>query len=314
VRLLLISGKQSVAGVPAGFQTTGRKFGMSQDVSSIGQMVPVERLQAANRQPKTPAASPAAPQAMTLVPTTKHTVQAGETLTSIAQKYQANKPADMDMEAWIMTIQVTNGLGDRDTIKVGQVLSIPQLSMNGETLETTVPQSQGPYDPEKGLTFPPGAQGKAPTGTTTPDPAVKTETPPAWRTEVVTAAKDTLGTKYVWGGTNLNKGVDCSGLTQQVFDQIGVDLPRTSGEQFKAGGQAVQRADLQPGDLIFFRNTKGRICHVGIYSGTDDKDRQLYISATTSKGVAEVAIDDWTRWNRAQRYAGARRFEAPKTP
>jgi cell wall-associated NlpC family hydrolase len=296
---------------------------MSQDVSSVGWTVPIERLQAVNRQSQQAPGAHLPPTAQTmLVPMISHTVKAGETLSSIAQKYVANKPADMDMEAWITTIQVTNGLANRHAIKAGQVLSIPQLATSGETLETTASTAPGPYDPNAGLTFPPAGPSTKPTSANPSATAAQTPAtgnteasmPLPWRTEVVTTAKDSLGTRYVWGGTNLDKGVDCSGLTQQVFDQMGVDLPRTSSEQFKAGGQAVPRSDLQPGDLVFFRNAKGRICHVGIYSGKDGDGRQLYISATTSKGVAEVAIDEWTKWNPTQRYAGARRFEAPKTP
>lgn len=305
---------------------------MSHDVPSLGQTVPVEQLQALLHRPTVPATSRPGRQATpveSLTPSISHTVQAGETLTSIARKYQANRPADMDLDAWILTIQMTNGLADPHAIKVGQVLTIPQLVSHGETLEMTASTAPTPYDPEQGLAFPPagtdkrpsspsatGGTAAAPTGGT-PAASPSPKTPPrlpAWREEVMTQAADTLGTRYRWGGTDLEKGVDCSGLTQGIFDKVGVELPRTSAEQFKAGGQPVPRAELQPGDLIFFRNTKGRICHVGIYSGTDDAGRQLYISATTSKGVAEVAIDDWTRWNRSQKYAGARRFAAPVAP
>src|SRR5262245_46193027 len=106
---------------------------MSHDVASIGRSVPVERLQAITRQNKQPNGQPNT--ATTLTPTLTHTVVSGETLSGIAEKYKANKPADMDMDTWITTIQVTNGLADRHAIKIGQVLNIPQLVAHGETLE-----------------------------------------------------------------------------------------------------------------------------------------------------------------------------------
>jgi cell wall-associated NlpC family hydrolase len=265
----------------------------------------------------TPAQLQASKRLGDMIPSLKHTVQAGETLMGIANKYSSSRPADMELLAWVQTIQMTNGLGDGGLIKPGQVLKIPQLVITGEKLETTA-RPEGPYDPAAGVTFPAAASsagkigntvGKAATTPQSQETVPAKPKEPVWREEIVTAARDTLGTRYVWGGTNLDKGVDCSGLTQGLFDQMGVDLPRTSGEQFKAGGKPVERKDLQAGDLVFFRNTKGKIVHVGVYTGKDDKGRQMYISATNSKGVAEVAIDDWTRWNKSQRYAGARRFE-----
>lgn len=297
---------------------------MSNHVMASSQSVPVGRLQPPNQRPAPAPGIQPSEQLAALVPMRTHTIQLHETLSGIATRYQACKPADMDMDAWIQTIQMMNGLTDRHALQCGQVLKIPELVTNGELLETTA-RAEGPYDPAAGVTFPsrtaPADQSRPlpPSPAATPNPT--TETPnmskaqpklPDWRREIVTAARDTVGTRYVWGGTNLDRGVDCSGLTQQLFDQAGIDLPRTSGEQFKTGGRAVSRDDLLPGDLVFFRNGKGRIVHVGIYSGKDDKGQQLYISATNTKGVAEYAIDDWTAITK-QRYAGARRLETPQS-
>ncbi|MBM3271534.1 MAG: C40 family peptidase, partial [Candidatus Sericytochromatia bacterium] len=83
------------------------------------------------------------------------------------------------------------------------------------------------------------------------------------------AAKDVLtwlGTPYVFGGNGRN-GVDCSGLVQQVYKKLGVNLPRTAAEQATAG-QEVPKDQLQPGDLVYFKGTyKPGVSHIGIYLG-----------------------------------------------
>ncbi|MGO1165827.1 MAG: C40 family peptidase [Janibacter sp.] len=68
-------------------------------------------------------------------------------------------------------------------------------------------------------------------------------------------------TPYVYGGTSLWKGVDCSGLIQEVYRKQGVNLPRTSGQQ-KSSVRKIHRTWLREGDLVFYGNY-----HVGIYVG-----------------------------------------------
>lgn len=77
---------------------------------------------------------------------------------------------------------------------------------------------------------------------------------------VVAYACQFIGNSYVWGGTSLTDGADCSGFTQSVFANFGVSLPRTSGEQ-RGAGVEVSYADAQPGDLICYSG------HVAIYMG-----------------------------------------------
>jgi cell wall-associated NlpC family hydrolase len=88
--------------------------------------------------------------------------------------------------------------------------------------------------------------------------------------EVVRVAARYLGVPYIWGGTTPT-GFDCSGLAQYCYAQIGLALPRTSREQFRAGAYIPpDRKDLlEPGDLVFFgyEGDANRIHHVGIYAG-----------------------------------------------
>lgn len=80
------------------------------------------------------------------------------------------------------------------------------------------------------------------------------------RQAVADFAVQFVGNPYVWGGTSLTGGADCSGFTQSVYANFGVSLPRTSYEQQNAGTE-VSYADAQPGDLICYGG------HVAIYMG-----------------------------------------------
>ena len=76
-----------------------------------------------------------------------------------------------------------------------------------------------------------------------------------------------LGTPYRWGGTEPDKGFDCSGLVGYVFrNALGVELPRVSRDMAKNGRLITDRAQLTAGDLVFF-GRRGRVNHVGIYVG-----------------------------------------------
>ena len=77
---------------------------------------------------------------------------------------------------------------------------------------------------------------------------------------VVDYATQFVGNPYVWGGTSLTNGADCSGFVQSVYSNFGVSLPRTSYEQQNAGTE-VSYSDAQPGDLICYGG------HVAIYMG-----------------------------------------------
>ncbi|MBN2438018.1 MAG: C40 family peptidase [Deltaproteobacteria bacterium] len=86
------------------------------------------------------------------------------------------------------------------------------------------------------------------------------------REELVRTAMSFLGVPYLWGGSSAGTGFDCSGLTMTVYHLNGLDLPRTSYEQF-AAGIPVDRSSPEKGDLLFFADLGGKVSHVGIYAG-----------------------------------------------
>ena len=100
------------------------------------------------------------------------------------------------------------------------------------------------------------------------------------RTQIVNYALQFLGNPYVWGGTSLTKGADCSGFTLSVFGHFGISLPHYSGSQANMG-KAVKSSEMRPGDLVFYANSKGTINHVGIYIGNG----QIVNAASPRSGI-----------------------------
>ncbi|HCM12812.1 MAG TPA: hydrolase Nlp/P60, partial [Lachnospiraceae bacterium] len=85
------------------------------------------------------------------------------------------------------------------------------------------------------------------------------------RSNIVSYALRFEGNPYVWGGTSLTGGTDCSGFTQSVYEQFGIYIPRDSRSQAGSGRQ-VSLSSMKPGDLIFY-SRNGRINHVVLYIG-----------------------------------------------
>jgi len=96
----------------------------------------------------------------------------------------------------------------------------------------------------------------------------------ATRTAIVAYAKQFLGNPYVYGGTSLTNGADCSGFVQSVYKHFGITLPRTSAEQRSAGVE-VAFSDAEPGDLICYAG------HIGIYIG----DGQIVHASNSRNGI-----------------------------
>ncbi len=86
------------------------------------------------------------------------------------------------------------------------------------------------------------------------------------RVDLVEYAKQFLGNPYVWGGTSLTKGADCSGFVLSVFKKYGISLSHSSRAQANEGTK-ISASELKPGDLVFYTNSRGTINHVAIYIG-----------------------------------------------
>ena len=86
---------------------------------------------------------------------------------------------------------------------------------------------------------------------------------------VVAEAKEFLGLPYVWGGTSKEKGVDCSGFLQLVYKKFGIDLPRVSNDQARAGRPVASMAEARPGDLVAWDNSSRNngVDHIAMYIG-----------------------------------------------
>ena len=161
------------------------------------------------------------------------TVSAGDTVGEIAAEHGSSVSAIVD----------ANGLGANALIIVGDELTIPggsgSSSAEPEAAESSAVDGGGASAGEV-------EEASSSSGSSASN-------------EILDVARQYIGTPYVWGGSSPS-GFDCSGFTQYVFAQVGIDLPRTTDAQYGAG-QVVSASEAQPGDLVWWPG------HVGIYTG-----------------------------------------------
>jgi cell wall-associated NlpC family hydrolase len=113
-----------------------------------------------------------------------------------------------------------------------------------------------------------------------------------------------VGIKYRYGGKTPERGFDCSGLVAYAFEQAwGVRLPRSTAEQ-RSLGRAVKRAQLEPGDLVFFNTRHRPYSHVGIYLGDG-----MFVHAPRAGQRVRLENMDNPYWR--TRLDGARRLDPP---
>lgn len=152
-------------------------------------------------------------------------------------------------------------------VLLGTALLVPVLILTSLLPTATNPISTV-VSAVPALPFRPGLE--APAGGSASPTASNVSLPSPAGSEIIDVARHYLGVPYVFGGTNPASGLDCSGLVQLVYRQVGIALPRTAQQQYEATGR-VSRADLQPGDLVFFARTYADphdwVTHVGIYIG-----------------------------------------------
>lgn len=105
------------------------------------------------------------------------------------------------------------------------------------------------------------------------------------RSSLVEFAAQFIGNPYVYGGTSLTNGTDCSGFTQSIYREYGYSLPRTSGAQSQYGTQ-IPVEDAKPGDLVFYAKD-GKIYHVVIYAG----DGKTIEAMGEKYGIVQANLD-----------------------
>jgi cell wall-associated NlpC family hydrolase len=119
--------------------------------------------------------------------------------------------------------------------------------------------------------------------------------------EVALRALSFIGVRYKWGGSSPDSGFDCSGLIRYVFGQVtGKSLPGNAKEISQVG-ESIDRAELRPGDLVFFNTLRRPFSHVGIYLG-----ESRFVHAPSRGGKVEIV--DMTERYWQSRYNGARRL------
>jgi len=109
-----------------------------------------------------------------------------------------------------------------------------------------------------------------------------------------------VGIPYLWGGNTVVDGMDCSGFVRAVYNLCGVNIPRTSAEQFKVG-RSIGLEDLVDGDLVFFGTSDDRISHVGIYVGSN-----RFVHAP--RRGDEIKISPLQGYGVHKKFVGARRY------
>ena len=138
-----------------------------------------------------------------------------------------------------------------------------------EAPETEAPETEAPYTevPETEAPYTEAPETEAPAS----DSSVGQE--------IANYAVQFVGNPYVYGGTSLTNGTDCSGFTQSVMANFGIYIARTAADQ-AYGGTSVSISDIQPGDLLFYSDGSG-ISHVALYIGGG----QIVHAATESQGI-----------------------------
>ncbi|MFZ2223550.1 MAG: NlpC/P60 family protein [Candidatus Deferrimicrobium sp.] len=254
-----------------------------------------------------------------------HVVRKGDTLGKIARSHHVSASK----------IQAANGL-EGSRLSVGTKLVIPggkphskrRKVHSGKGKRGIVRKSTSPGDPPAGpqptLVDPQGSTppaearrlpteaelielAKAPKPADTASPAVA-EAPAvpeagkagtSIKDRLLRVAQRMLAVPYRFGGTTL-WGLDCSGFVQKTFAFLDLGLPRTAREQFREGAK-VAKADLSPGDLVFFRTYAKYPSHVGIYLG----DNRFVHASSRDRKVTVESLD--TPYY-MKRYIGAKRL------
>jgi cell wall-associated NlpC family hydrolase len=177
------------------------------------------------------------------------------------------------VNASILNLRESNSLSSAIIGKLSQYESVTILGTEGDWFKVQTSSNQVGYTYR--------------TYITKYDPSAVSDTTSV-RNQIVEYAKQFLGNPYVYGGTSLTNGVDCSSFTQQILGQFGYRINRTSATQYN-NGRRISANELLPGDLVFY-GYSGVISHVGLYIGdgkiihASDPSRGILISGLYTQG------------------------------
>jgi LysM repeat protein len=213
--------------------------------------------------------------------TTRYVVRSGDHLTRIAKRFNVT----------LKDLKNINHI-ERDTLRIGQAISIPTQSKVARLSVEGVTTSRDHNKTDVTTSLKVGTDDNQDNRDDSGDIS---------RDSIIKVAKRFIGVPYKFGGTSLIKGLDCSAFVGEVFSFLNVDLPRTARELFGVG-RSVSRNQLAAGDLVFFRTYASYPSHVGIYMGGSE-----FIHASPKAHM--VTIDSMNRDYFTKRYIGARRIE-----
>jgi len=204
----------------------------------------------------------------------KKETAAAKTETTAAPKAETQKETAKETEAAIKVIAANPEKAEDVTVAAPTVKqetkAETKIETKAETKAETIVEAKTETKPEG-----PGTKKEASSSKSTESSSVET----ASRTALIAYAQQFLGNPYVYGGTSLTKGADCSGFVMSVFSHFGISTGRSSRDQ-AARGKTIPVSEVKPGDLLFYASGS-YINHVGIYVGNG----KIIHSSTPATGI-----------------------------
>ncbi len=211
-----------------------------------------------------------------------------EVTTDLAGQYADKAAGQVPTNEWGIVQDKMSNFSDYFNKQLGAVgdLGKAKLATEEAKAQWQTLQNQAEMNAGYAVNWAPGASGD--------NPGAK----------AVSIAMQAQGTPYAWGGNSLTRGVDCSGLVQQVYKKMGINLPRTTYEQAKSGKQ-VSLGSLLPGDLVFYNtgssdpNGIGSLSHVAIYVGNGKvidapgRGKTVRVTSLNNSGSPARAVRPW---------------------
>ena len=204
----------------------------------------------------------------------KKETAAAKTETTAAPKAETQKETAKETEAAVKVIAANPEKAEDVTVAAPTVKqetkAETKIETKAETKAETIVEAKTETKPEG-----PGTKKETSSSKSTESSSVET----ASRTALIAYAQQFLGNPYVYGGTSLTKGADCSGFVMSVFSHFGISTGRSSRDQ-AARGKTIPVSEVKPGDLLFYASGS-YINHVGIYVGNG----KIIHSSTPATGI-----------------------------